>query len=69
MSKQQLSLGFVFPGECFEIKEDIEYIFDKVFTRACQTSFNFQQCFKDYKVGPLFKTEKMLGAIVSKSKL
>ena len=51
-------LGFVFPGECHEIKKDLEYIFDEEFARACHTSFSFQQCFKDYKVGLLFKNEK-----------
>ena len=66
MSKQKNSLGFIFPGEFHEIKKGIEYIFDKEFTRTCHTSFNFQQCSKNYKVGPLFKNEKKLGALVSK---
>ena len=51
------------------MNKDFEYTFDKEFAKACHTSFNFQQCFKDYKVEPLFKNGKKLGAIVSKSKL
>ena len=65
-SRKNFSLGFVFPGVCYEIKKDIEYIFDEEFKRACHKSKSFKQCFKKDKISPIFKNEKKL---ISKSKL
>ena len=32
------SLGLIFPGECFELKTDIQNIFNKEFTKCCNSS-------------------------------
>ena len=69
MSKKNYSLGFVLPGECYEVKKDIINIFDEEFKKACNISRSFQECFKDFKVGAIFKNEKKIGAVISKSKL
>ena len=68
-SRKNFSLGFVFPGECYELKKDIEQIFDEEFKRACHKSTTFKQCFKGDRISPIFKNEKKLGALISKSKL
>ena len=66
---KDFSLSFVFPGEIYELKKDIKNIFDEEFSRACQTSTSFKQCFENCNIGALFKNEKKLGALISKSKL
>ena len=53
------SLGCVFPGECYEIKQDIQNIFEAEYKKACLTSH----------IGAVFNNEKNLGALISKSKL
>ena len=49
------SLGFVLPGECFELKKDILSIFNEEQQISCQKSRKFN--------------EKKLGALITKSKL
>ena len=66
---QDYSLGCIFPGECYELRKDIQDIFKEELDKACQTSSVFQQCFAEVKVGAIFRNEKKLGALISKSKL
>ena len=63
------SLGCIFPGECYGFRKDIQDIFKEALDKACQRSSIFQQCFAVVKVGAIFRNEKKLGALVSKSKL
>ena len=51
------SLGFIFPGECYDIQKGSQYIFEEEFARMAIHPF-VQQCFKDHKVRPLFENEK-----------
>ena len=66
---KDFSLGLIFPGECFELKKDIQNIFKEEFTKSCNSSKSFKDCFETSTIGALFKNEKKLGAIISKSKL
>ena len=68
-STKDYSLGCVFPGECYELKKDIQNIFKEELDKACQRSSSFRQCFEDTKVAAIFCNEKKLGALISKSKL
>ena len=63
------SLGCIFPGECYGFRKDIQDIFKEELEQACQRSSIFQQCFAEVKVGAIFRNEKKLRALVSKSKL
>ena len=42
-SNIDFTLGFVIPGECYELKKDIQNIFDKEYSKACHSSIIFQQ--------------------------
>ena len=53
-SNIDFSLGFVLPGECYELKTDIQTIFDEEFRKACMSSSSFQQCFNSTPIGALF---------------
>jgi len=66
---KDFSLGLIFPGECFELKKDIQNIFKEEFTKSCNSSKSFKDCFATSTIGALFKNEKKMGAIISKSKL
>ena len=55
------SLGFVLPGECFELKDFLS-IFNEEQQRSCQKSRKFKECFGEKKIVALFKNEKKLGA-------
>ena len=68
-SSKDFSLGFIFPGECQEVKKVIQNIFGKEYRKACLSSYTFQQCFNNTKIGAAFRNEKKLGALISKSKL
>ena len=50
-SNIDFSLGFVLPGECYELKKDIQNIFDEEFRKACMSSSSFQQCFNNTQIG------------------
>ena len=63
------SLGFVLPGECFELKKDILSIFNEEQQRSCRKSRKFKECFGEKKIVALFKNEKKIGALITKSKL
>ena len=63
------SLGFVFPGECHEVKQKIQDIFNQEMLVACNKSKVFSECFKNTPVGALFLNEKKLGTLISISKL
>ena len=67
-STKDFSLGFIFPGECYEIRKDIQNIFDQEYKKACLPSTTFQQCFSNSHFGALFCNEKKLGALLSKRK-
>ena len=62
-------LGLIFPGDCFELKKDIQNIFKEEFTKSCNSSKSFKDCFETSTIGALFKNEKQLGEVISKSKL
>ena len=68
-SNIDFSLGFVLPGECYELKKDIQNIFDEEYRKASTSSSSFQQCFNNTKIGALFRNEKKIGDLISKSKL
>ena len=68
-SNIDFSFGFVLPGECYELKKDIQNIFDEEYRKACISSSSFQQCFINTRIGALFRNEKKLGDLISKSKL
>ena len=63
------SLGFALPGECFELKKDILSIFNEEQQRSCRKSRKFKECFGEKKIVALFKNEKKIGALITKSKL
>ena len=50
-STNDFSLGFIFPGECYELKKDIQNMFDGEHRKVCTSSF--QQCLKDSHIGAL----------------
>ena len=68
-SKIDYSLGLVLPGECQELKKDIQSIFVEEKEKCCSLSTTFKACFNDMKIAALFKNEKKLGALISKTKL
>ena len=68
-SKIDYSLGLVLPGECQELKKDIQSIFVEEKEKCCSLSTTFKDCFNDMKIAALFKNEKKLGALISKTKL
>ena len=68
-SNIDFSLGFVFPGECYELKKDIQNIFDKEYRKVSTSLSSFQQCFNNTKIGALFRNEKNIGDLISKSNL
>ena len=63
------SLDFVFPGNCIEVQREIKDIFDEEMKKACNSSKVFKDCFSNCAIGALFRNEKKLGALISKSKL
>ena len=63
------SAGCVFPGECYELKRDLQNIFKEELDKACQISSSFRQCFEFTKVGTIFCNKKKLASLISKSKL
>ena len=67
--KKDYSLGFVFPGNCVEIHKEIKKIFDEEMEKSCKASPTFKACFQNCAIGALFRNEKKLGAIISKTKL
>ena len=67
--KKDYSLGFVFPGNCVEIHKDIKKIFDEELEKNCKASPTFKACFENCAIGPLFRNEKKIGAIISKTKI
>ena len=67
--KKDYSLGFVFPGNCVEIHKEIKKIFNEEMEKSCKTSPAFKACFQNCAIGALFRNEKKLGAIISKTKL
>ena len=68
-SQVGFSLGFVLPGEFFELKTDILSIFNEEQQRSCRKSRKFKECFGEKKIVALFKNEKKIGALITKSKL
>ena len=68
-SKIDYSLGLVLPGECQELKKDIQSIFVEEKEKSCSLSTTFKACFYDMKIAALFKNEKKLGALITKTKL
>ena len=68
-SKIDYSLGLVLPGECQELKKDIQSIFEEEKKKSCNLSTTFKDCFSHMKISALFKNEKKLGALITKSKL
>ena len=67
--KKDYFLGFVFPGNCVEIHKEIKKIFDEEMEKSCKASPTFKACFQNCATGALFRNEKKLGAIISKTKL
>ena len=67
--KKDYSLGFVFPGNCVEIHKEIKKIFEEEMEKSCKASTTFKACFENCAIGALFRNEKKLGAIISKTKL
>ena len=68
-SKVDFSLGFTFPGECSCLRKDIQKIFDEEYFEACRRSKEFQKCFRECRFLALFKNEKSLGSLISKTLL
>ena len=62
-------LGFVFPGNCVKIHKEIKKIFEEEMEKSCKASTTFKACFENCAIGALFRNEKKLGAIISKTKL
>ena len=62
-SNIDFSLGFVLPGECYELKKDIQNIFDEEYRKASTSSSYFQQCFNNTKIGAFFLSGKKRLAI------
>ena len=67
--KKDYSLGFIFPGNGVEIHKEIKKIFDEEMEKSCKASPAFKACFQNCAIGALFRNEKKLGAIISKTKL
>ena len=67
--KKDYFLGFVFPGNCVEIHKAIKKIFDEELEKNCKASPTFKACFENCAIGPLFRNEKKIGAIISKTKI
>ena len=63
------SLGFVLPGECHQLKKDISTILQEEKKKSCKRSQYFKDCFEEIKIDALFKNEKKLGALITKSKI
>jgi len=63
------SLGLVLPGECQELKKDIQSIFAEEMEKHSNLSTTFKDCFSHSKISTLFKNEKKLGALITKTKL
>ena len=68
-AQKTILLVVFFPGEYYEIKQDIQNIFEAEYKKACLTSQNFKECFSNAHIGAVFNNEKNLGALISKSKL
>ena len=68
-SKIDYSLGLVLPGECQELKKDIQSIFEEEMEKHANFSTTFKDCFSHSKISALFKNEKKLGALITKTKL
>ena len=68
-STTDFSLDFIFPGECYEIRKDIQNIFDEEYKKACLSSTTFQQCFSKAHIEALFRNEKKVGDLITTSKL
>jgi hypothetical protein len=59
----------VWMGNCVEIHKDIKKIFDEELEKNCKASPTFKACFENCAIGPLFRNEKKIGAIISKTKI
>ena len=68
-SHSDYSLGLVLPGECQELKKDIQSIFAEEMEKHSNLSTTFKDCFSHSKISALFKNEKKLGALITKTKL
>ena len=54
--KIDYSVGLVLPGECEELKKDIQSIFEEEMEK--HANFSFKDCFSHSKISALFKNEK-----------
>ena len=60
---------FYLPRKLFRNTQEIKTNFDEAMEKSCKASTAFKACFQNYAIGALFRNEKKLGAIISKSKL
>ena len=51
------------------LNKDIKKIFDEELEKNCKASPTFKACFENCVIGPLFRNEKKIGAIISKTKI
>jgi len=59
----------VLPGECQELKKDIQSIFAEEMEKHSNLSTTFKDCFSHSKISALFKNEKKTGSTDYKNQI